>query len=272
MRYAAAALALAFASNAFAGHAQAEDRAITLNYEIELAGTFGFRVDTVTRLADDRYSADADVSKQGVLSAFTSSFHAVINSRGRFGANLINAATGGGQLKAGDEDRRFTFTYGPDGQVVYASQPELEVKTGREIGDDQRRGSLDPLSAAVAAFLTRPDPCSRPIAIYDGRHRFDLLVDNKGMEKVPEAATMGIKDKGLRCDVRMKRVAGYKSGSDGDTEFKRPARLWLAKLDDSGRFYPVRVEIDIGIGSVVAHLVKFDARPLTADEKASLAK
>ncbi|MEO8560364.1 MAG: DUF3108 domain-containing protein, partial [Rhodospirillales bacterium] len=194
-------------------------------------------------------------------------------SRGQFGANLLTVAASGGELKTGAEDRRFSFTYGADGKLSYDSQPQLEIKSGRQVTDEQKRGSYDPLTTSIVALLTRADPClGGPLPVFDGRHRFDLLIDRKGLERVPEGKNLGIKEDGLRCDIRMKRVAGYKPGNDSDTEFKKPARLWLAKLDDSGRFYPVRLEIDIGIGSVVARLVKFEQRPLTADEKALLAK
>jgi hypothetical protein len=272
IRFRALGWTMALAATLLTSPAWCQDSAVTLNYDIELAGTFGFRVQTTLRLADDRYAIDADVRKQGILGAVTQSFHAQVNSRGKVGVNVLNVAASDGRLQAGDEDRRFSYVYGPDGQLTYDSKPELDVKTGREVTDEQRRGSLDPLSAAIAAFVSRPDPCVGPVAVFDGRRRFDLVVEPKGMERVPDGDSVGVKDKGVRCDVRLHRIAGYKPGADSDTELTRPARLWLAKLDDSGRLYPVRLEIDIGIGEVVAHLTKFNARPLTADEKAALAK
>lgn len=269
IRYGAIAAALGLLA---AAPAWAQDRAVALNYEIELAGTSGIKVDTLTKLTDDRYAIDAEARKYGILSTFTGSYRTQVSSRGQFGANVLNVSASTGQLKTGDEDRRFTFDYGPDGKLTYGSQPAIDIKSGRETTDEQRRGSYDPLTASIVALLTRADPCAGPLPIFDGRRRFDLLIDRKGLERVPEGKQLGIKEDGVRCDVRMKRIAGYKPGTDSDTEFKKPARLWLAKLDDSGRLYPVRVELDIGIGSLVARLVKFDQRPLTPDEKASLAK
>jgi hypothetical protein len=252
--------------------AVAEDRALALNYEIELAGTSGNKVDTLTRLVDDRYAIDAEARKYGILGTLTGSYRTQVSSRGKFGANALAVLASTGHLKTGDEDRRFTFSYGPEGKVSYGSQPALDIKTGREVSDEQKRGSYDPLTASIVALLTRTDPCAGPLPIFDGRRRFDLLIDRKGSERVPEGKELGIKEDGVRCDVRMKRIAGYKPGTDSDTEFKKPAKLWLARLDDSGRLYPVRVEIDIGIGSLIARLVKFDQRPLTPEEKASLTR
>ncbi len=260
----------ALASGLAGAPALAQDRAVTLNYEITLAGAFGFRVETTTLVDNDRFAANVDVRKQGVLAAFSAGFHAEVKSTGRLAASLQNVSARG-RLRAGDEDRRFSYAYGPDGQVSYASQPALEVKTGREVSDAQRRGSLDPLTAAVAAILTREDPCAANVPVFDGKRRFDLMIDRKGIEPVPDGAAIGVTGPGLRCDVRLRRIAGYKPGSD-DEGPQKAARLWLAKLDDSGRYYPVRLEFDLGIGSVVARLAKFDARPLTADEKNSLQK
>ena len=53
IRYAALIIAL------LAIPAWAEDRAVALNYEIELAGTSGIKVDTLTKTIDDRYVIDA---------------------------------------------------------------------------------------------------------------------------------------------------------------------------------------------------------------------
>lgn len=260
----------ALAAGLAAASALAQDRAVTLNYEITLAGTFGFRIETKTLIGQDRFATDVDVRKQGVLAAFTSGYHAEVTSRGRLGGRLQEVSTSG-RLRAGDEDRRFAYVYGPDGQVSYSSQPALKIKSGREVSDQQKRGSFDPLTAAIAALLTRDDPCQGNVPVFDGKHRFDLLIDRKGMEPVPDGASLGVTGSGLRCNVSLRRVAGYKPDDDDD-DVKRPARLWLAKLDDSGRYYPVRLEFDVGIGSVVARLSKFDARPLTADEKNALDK
>jgi len=253
--------------------AAADERAITLNYDIELAGASGVRVDTVTRLSNDRYAVDAQARKYGLLSTFTGAFNTRISSRGSFAANQLTIAGSQGHLKTSEEDRRFTYVYSPDGKLSYRSEPAIEIKPGREVSDEQRRGAYDPLTAAILALLTRADPCEGgPLPVFDGRRRFDLMVERRGLEKVPDGKALGVSGDGLRCDVRMRRIAGYKRGADSDTEFTKPARLWLAKLDDSGRYYPVRLEIDIGIGAVIARVVKFEQRPLNDEDKQALAK
>lgn len=255
-----------------ASAAGAAEQVIVLNYEIHVAGAYGVLVDTVTQVTPERYVTQATVRKDGILSALTKKYRVQDVALGRFSNDKVVPVEMRAAVQSGDDQRTIRFVYDGSGTISASEQPPYKPKPGREIGDSQRVATFDPLNAAVVAFLGRTDPCGAPVRIFDGRRRFDLVSERRGMEKLPDSEYEAVKGKALRCDVRLQKVAGYSKSDQHDDDMSRPARLWLASLDDSGRLYPVRLEIDTGFGQVVARVSKFASRPMTLQEKAAMAR
>jgi hypothetical protein len=215
-----------------------QDRQIALSYEVKIGGIYGAKAHTVLRIAGDRFVAQASVGKEGVLD---------------------------------DKARALRASYTGDGTLSIAESPPPEIKPGREVSADHRRGAWDPLMAAMVAVLGRSDPCAGTLPVFDGRTRFDLVPKRIGSENFP-SNDFKVKGESVVCEVRLRKIAGYKPNTDPDEDFDKPAKLWLGALDDSGRLYPLRVEIETNFGTVAGQLSKFDSRPLTEAEKVALQK
>lgn len=245
---------------------------VLLLYRVEIAGTYGLRIDAIVRQSGDRYSIHANVRKEGIFATFTSKYRSENQAAGRIGANGALPSFGFGRIVLSDDLRSYRFIYAGNGSYTVVDEPKHEFQPDRIITEAQRRGSYDPLTAVAVALLGRPDPCGGPIPIFDSRRRFDLLPQPVATSKLP--AQDGPKPVGdvRRCDVTMKKIAGYKAGSDKDDVKATPSRLWLAKFDDSARYYPARIEVDTGFGQLVGWLESFQTRPQTAEDKEALAK
>ncbi|MGE0153975.1 MAG: DUF3108 domain-containing protein [Reyranellaceae bacterium] len=268
-----AACALAAAMLTGAGSlAAAEDRQIALSYEVRIGGIHGVRANTVLRIAGDRFVAEADIGKEGLLDTLSKTYRAMHVSRGRL---LLDGAVAPdesvAQIVSGKDARALHASYRSDGTLDIAQSPAPDVKPGREVGAAQRRGAWDPLMAALVTVLGRQDPCAAPVPVYDGRTRFDLIPKRVGAESFP-SEDFKIRGQSVVCEVRLRKIAGYKPGTDPDEDFDKPARLWLGALDDTGRLYPLRVEIESNFGTVVGQLRKASFRPLTEDERLALLK
>lgn len=249
----------------------AEDRQIVLSYGVMIGGIYGAKADTQLRIAGDRFVARASVGKTGLLDALSKAYRAVHVSRGRIAGNGVAPGESVAEIVSGDKARALRASYNGDGTLNIAENPPREIKPGREVTADQRRGAWDPLMAAMVAVLGRSDPCAGTLPVFDGRNRFDLVPKKLGSENFP-SNDFKVKGESMVCEVRLRKIAGYKPDTDPDEDFDKPAKLWLGSLDDSGRLYPLRVEIETDFGTVVGQLRKFDSRPLTEAEKLALQK
>ncbi len=132
------------------------------------------------------------------------------------------------------------------------------------IGDAHKAGIVDPLSALLVATeegLTS-DACRRTLPVFDGRHRYDLKLDFKRMDKVK--ADRGYAGPVVVCSVRMQLIAGHRSNStlanflaDG-----REIELWLAPVAGTLVLAPFRASVSSMLGTLVIQAKAFETLPL----------
>lgn len=151
----------------------------------------------------------------------------------------------------------------PNGRLVRATFTGNDVVTtaspGRpNMGDppatpEQRRGTIDQITAIAAMITADGNPCSRTLRIYmDGRSRFDFVFTPNGAVNVSSRAYEG---PGVRCRVQFRPVAGFSDPQD-------PATLnFVFARTPSGMWAPITIEMPAdGIG-----VVRLEARRLTAN-------
>lgn len=148
----------------------------------------------------------------------------------------------------------------PNGRLIRATFTGNDVVTtaspGRaNMGDppatpEQRRNTIDQLTAIAAMVTATGDPCSRTLRIYmDGRARFDFVLTPNGNVNVNTRAYRGA---AVRCRVQFRPIAGF-----GDPQ--EPATLsFVFARHASGMWAPVTIEMPTdGFG-----VVRLEARRL----------
>ncbi len=151
----------------------------------------------------------------------------------------------------------------PNGRLIRATFTANDVVTtaspGRpNMGDppatpEQRRGTIDQITAIAAMITADGNPCSRTLRIYmDGRSRFDFVFTPNGAVNVSSRAYEG---PGVRCRVQFRPIAGF-------GEPQEPATLsFVFARTPSGMWAPITIEMPAdGIG-----VVRLEARRLTAN-------
>jgi hypothetical protein len=151
----------------------------------------------------------------------------------------------GGTLSAvsGDQKRTWQVHYQPDGALQETHAPPWQPSPRQTVGEMDRRGSLDPLSAILSIGMKGDAACERTVATFDGRRRIDVVLRKIGAE-----------GETLICEARLRPVAGELS-DDARSSLGRPVTLWLARLDSSQIHYPVRLEGQSGLGAVQGRMV-----------------
>lgn len=151
----------------------------------------------------------------------------------------------------------------PNGRQIRAAFTANDVVTTAtpgpaNMGDppataEQRRNTIDQITAIAAMATATGDPCARTLRIYmDGRARFDFVMTPNGTVNVNSPAYRG---QGVRCRVQFRPIAGF-----GDAQEAATLSFILARTE-SGMWAPVTIEMPTdGVG-----VVRLEARRLTVN-------
>ncbi|MGD9979747.1 MAG: DUF3108 domain-containing protein [Hyphomonadaceae bacterium] len=151
----------------------------------------------------------------------------------------------------------------PNGRLIRAAFSANDVVTTAtpgpaNMGDppatqEQRRNTIDQITAIAAMLTANGDPCARTLRIYmDGRARFDFVLTPNGNVNVNSRAYRG---PGVRCRVQFRPIAGF-----GDAPEPATLTFVLARTE-SGLWAPVTIEMPVDNDNI--RLVRLEARRLT---------
>ena len=273
-RRALAAIVLSVAAPAAASAQGASDaRQVDSAYEITFAGLSGFRIDLTARFNGPNYDIESRTFKEGVLRAVTMHYDGRNRAWGGFSPQGARPAAGSLSIVVGDKPRTWIAQYA--GSTVQESHnPAYTPSPQNTISEEQRRGSLDPLSAALSVGMAGDAACDRTVQTNDGKRRIDVIIKKVGTEPAASAGIPGAQGDVLVCEIFTKRVAGEfdSAPKEAETERERPMRVWLAHMDQSQIRYPAKLEAQTGFGTIRGRILSFRERPMTPDESQAMRK
>lgn len=251
---AAAVMSAGVAAPAFA------DEAMTLTYRGSLAGiTVGTITATVSEGAGG-YRVDSHVVTQGPLSYLLSWDYRLISYGSLHGGTPVaQRYWSSGQNNR--KPRHIQVSWSGSGATVDSADPDPAEKPKRVVPPELRRGTLDPLGALVAGGM-RIGASGRcegpPVAIFDGRARYDVHVVSDARNTLPVSAVAH--GAALRCALFHVPVAGFKEGYKARyASRENPAHVWFQTVRPGLPAVPARAEADVQWGHLVIELV--DVKP-----------
>ena len=234
--------------------AQATGTDVTANYDFYVGG---FRIAEVSLEATadaDAYRATSQVKTQGVLDVLMRgrSISKAAGKRGAFGrlepegfATRYSSRTGEQKIRIGYEDATPT-------RVTFEPQAEDADQHAKA---REQRGSLDPLSAAVAALLPSDsaDLCNRTIPIFDGKRRFDIIFLAPDPARFDDSAPPP-KWKGelTRCLGVYERISGFGAESLENEKYF-PFDIWFEN-SGNGVYRAIRIAGSTKLGFAIGNL------------------
>ena len=256
--FAAAALALGMAALAGSAAAQTPNRTFEAVYAVHARGIDAGDFTYSFRQTGNSYTANAQREMKGwVGAALNRSQDYTYSVTGAVGADGVLRPTTyqhqGGRRR---EDR-------PNGRLIRAQFTATDVITTASPGQpnmgdppatpDQRRGTIDQLTAIAAMVTTTGDPCARTLNVYmDGRARFDFVMTPNGTVNVRSRAYEG---QAVRCRVQFRPIAGFGEPPEAST------LNFVFARTESGLWAPVTIEMPTdGVG-----VVRLEARRLTVN-------
>jgi len=158
--------------------------------------------------------------------------------------------------KAGSVDLRF--------QGSSVSQVNVDPPPGANripVESRHLRGVVDPLSAVIGlSNLRRPNlgrrSCEGRLRIFDGKMRYDLVLDYKSTRQV---SSSGYSGRAFVCRVKFKPIAGHKA-SKKETNFLEDTdgiELWLIPVREAEMYVPYHIVLPLPVGSATITSEKF---------------
>ncbi len=151
-----------------------------------------------------------------------------------------------------------------NGDVTSEFDPPQNDADHQQITFEQRRGSLDPITALLQllAHVMVSKNCDVTVPVFDGKIRFDITGIDVGYEDVDDEEYGAFKGTARTCDASFNLVAGewkekvksrfwYKSDTERGRE---PFHIWLAQPRPDLPELPIKLESGSVWGLVMIHL------------------
>jgi hypothetical protein len=232
-------------------------------YEVTLAGLPIGSGSWMVDVNDTHYLAAASGATTGLLRVFTggqgTSAARGTLTNGGFPLSAIYAATITTRDKS--DEVRLTINRG-DVKDSRLEPPRDKDQDRIPITPAHERGILDPMTASLLRAPEGGDPmgpatCSRTLAIFDGRLRYDLKLAYKRIEQVK--TDKGYAGPALVCSVGFRPIAGY---IPSRYAIKYIAKLkdievWFAPIAGTHVLVPIHAQGPTPIGPVVLQATQF---------------
>jgi len=166
-----------------------------------------------------------------------------------------------------DKPKTTELVFDGKGNIKANFDPPNTDKNRETVSDEQKQGALDPVTALLQmlAHVAVNQDCNVSVPVFDGKRRFDLNGEDKGVETVDEK-DYGVYSGAARlCAVDFNMIAGEwkdreknkfwekENGEKGRDAF----HIWLASLAPNVPELPVRLESESAWGPIIGHLANW---------------
>jgi len=237
---------------------------VQLVWQVYLGGFNLGNIGIKSSFAGNSYSAVSRLKTAGVVNSF---YEAIIDATtvGAVGGNGLLPQKYDSNTNNEKTNQKVGLTYSSAGIQLFSDPP---YNTERfPVTEEQKRGTLDPLSGLVFALSgisqSAAKPCGETVRVFDGRRRYDIELNYVGQDKVKTDG--GYSGPAVKCTVIYKQLAGFKPNLNKGKSIP-VITTWLAPMESSAGgpvkkfMVPVKIMTDTPYGVALAH-----ARKVTVD-------
>jgi hypothetical protein len=254
--------ALALAAGLLAPAAARADAAASarLGYQVYFGGLQALALQVDLGVSDTGYRVALHAHTEGVID-WLFGWTAQASSEGRLADGTPRPLRHDAESQWHGNHRSVALTFHDDGTVAAAVEPSAADDEREPVTPAQTTGTLDPISALLAATqaLATQHSCAQHVKVFDGRRRFDLVFSDGGSALLKPTEYGSFSGAATVCRFRYVRVAGFqKPGGrwgnprDADSVYQ----VWLAPVLPGLPPVPVRIEVEGTFGSLIVHLVE----------------
>jgi hypothetical protein len=259
-----AAVPLLFLLGAVTG-ASADSR-LDVKYLASLTGIPVGRGSFILDISDNGYAV-AGSAKVAGLAKLVSRGQGSTASRGTFVAGKVSPATYSTSSESDKKSEEIRMSLENNTVKEYSVSPPQAPSPDRlPVTEEHRTGIVDPMSAAIISVpgtgdMVSKENCSRTVAIFDGKQRYDLLFHFEKIEQVKDVK--GYSGPMLVCRVDYKAVAGHRPDriQVKFMEANKSIYVGLAPVAGTRVLFPIRVSFMTMIGIVTVEAESFAVAP-----------
>ena len=243
---------------------------LAVNYDVNLGGFTLGSGQLRTTYTEDSYDARISIRTAGLADWLFNSTYDNTSSGARVNGDIFPAEYNS-DFRGRREDDYQVVEIGYEGTTPYLvnSDPSYGPRLERfPVTEEQRENSYDPLNAAMHLIAGMPfseeEPCGDRIRVFDGRRRYDLVMEHVGYEDIRVRRGEVWDGETLVCQLNYEEVAGFKPQPEDDELPRPPMTLYIAEMDE-GYYVPVRVRAPTPLGSMVMVATFLRAREVVPD-------
>ncbi len=237
---------------------------IQLVWQVYLGGFNLGNIGIKSSFNGEGYSAVSRLKTAGVVNSF---YEAVIDATtvGTVAGTGLKPTKYDSNTNNEKQNQKVGLTYTASGIQLF-SDPQYDVNRF-PVSDEQKRGTLDPLSGIVYSLsgvsVSADKPCGETVRVFDGRRRYDIELKFNGQDKVKTDG--GYSGPAVKCTVTYKQLAGFKPNLNKGKALP-VITAWFATIETAAggpvkKFVvPVKIMTDTPYGVALAH-----ARKITID-------
>jgi hypothetical protein len=226
-----------------------------LRYEIYGGGFHLLSFEVAIQQEEEGYRINSAFKTQGLLDSVVG-FLLRAEAVGRIEEGRLRPGEYASFSKMRGKVRNIRVAYGKDdGVTTEVAPPDKEKRT--KVTPEQMVGTVDALTSTliVGRALEQGGTCDQKIAVYDGRRRYDLQYQDRGVQELKKSSYSAFAGQARACHVKQHRIAGF-STDPNDGEKSDEASIWIANVLPGAPPMPVRIELDSGWGYVYVHLAE----------------
>lgn len=260
-----AVLALAGAGTALTG-AQADGR-LEARYRMSIGGLELGRAALIIEIDDKSYVVSGSGRLTGVAQAVAPG-KGTAGARGTMERGAPAPRSFAMEAESEKKSEAIRIVMNAAGVTDTRVEPPVNPALDRvPISDKDKKGVLDPMTAALIAVPAAADPfsakaCDRVLSIFDGRQRYDLELSFERVEEVK--AEKGYEGPAVVCRIAYRPVSGHRPNRSAVKYMmkNRDMFVWLVPVAGTKVMVPFRAAVATAIGVARLDAESFETEPM----------
>jgi len=207
------------------------------------------------------YKTSMESSTKGALN-LVFDWKGVLNSTGKIDKTRLAPKNYQSLGRWGEEMWVTELTYNQIGQITSTKvSPLPDVDEIIPLPLNPEIGAIDPLSfiSQVVINATAGKSCKEEVAVFDGRRRYKIKIEEIGVENLSKTPYNIFKGKAVACKLEYIPIGGQRRRTFEPENPRNEGVIFLARPSPVAPVIPVSFSLDTSFGTLVGHLVKIDS-------------
>ena len=229
-------------------------RGVDLVYAVHIGGIHAVDLKIRLTLDADEYRVELSSHIDGLV-RYLLPWSLRVDSKGRVAGQRLVPESVHTESSWRGKRRWRTLEYKDGRPVVVSVEPKRNTPP---IPPEKLTGAVDVATAilTVARAVPSEESCAVRVPVFDGRRRFDAVIEAHGEDELPRSSRSAYSGKAEVCDLAIEVLHGRRKETDygGLAGGDKTMTFWFARLFDGIYPLPVRVQLDTDLGGVIGHL------------------